>query len=33
MLVAHGRRAFKGKRKIVVAMADMWKVEDVQTRP
>ena len=33
MLVAHGRRPFKGKRKIVVAMADMWKVEDVQSRP
>jgi len=33
MLVAHGRRPFKGKRKIVVAMADMWKTEDVQSRP
>jgi hypothetical protein len=33
MLVAHGRRPFKGKRKIVVAMADMWKTEDVKSRP
>jgi alpha-ketoglutarate-dependent taurine dioxygenase len=33
MLVAHGRRPFKGKRKIVVAMADMWRTEDVRSRP
>ena len=33
MLVAHARRPFKGKRKIVVAMADMWKTEDVRSRP
>jgi len=33
MLVAHARRPFKGKRKIVVAMADIWKTEDVRSRP
>jgi alpha-ketoglutarate-dependent taurine dioxygenase len=33
MLVAHARRPYKGKRKIVVAMADMWKTEDVRSRP
>lgn len=33
MLVAHARRPFKGKRKIVVAMADLWKTEDVKSRP
>lgn len=33
MLIAHARRPFKGERKIVVAMADMWKTEDVPSRP
>jgi len=33
MIVAHARRPFKGKRKIVVAMADIWKTEDVRSRP
>ena len=33
MLVAHARRPFKGTRKIVVAMADMWRVQDVQCSP
>jgi amino acid adenylation domain-containing protein/non-ribosomal peptide synthase protein (TIGR01720 family) len=32
MLVAHGRRAYEGERKIVVAMGEMVESKDIETR-